>query len=278
MDWSIKEVKFIVEDYFAMLKKELADQSYSKTGHRKSILPFLNNRSDGSVEFKHQNISAVLIEMGLPFIKGYKPKFNYQQLLINEITEYLENNQSILEFEFEQFAKEAGIINNQDKFDFQHFLSEEPVVVSNISEKPPLFKPIKINYLEREQNNKTLGEEGERLIFEYERWRLIQDGKNNLADKIEWISKEQGDGAGFDILSKNSNGTDRYIEVKTTKLSKETPIYLTANELSFAALKENKFFLYRIFNFKSTPKFFLRNGRYESFSVLKPETYKAYFS
>ena len=277
MDWSKKEVKLIVEDYFAMLKKELADQVYSKTSHRKSILPFLNDRSGGSVEFKHQNISAVLIEMGLPFVRGYKPKFNYQQLLIKEITDYLENNQPIIEHEFEQFARESGIINNQDKFDFQHFISEEPVI-SKISDRPPLFKPIKTNYIEREQNNITLGEEGERLIIEYEKWRLIQEGKDNLVDKIEWISKEHGDGSGFDILSKNKNGTDRYIEVKTTKLSKETPIYLTANELSFAALKERSFFLYRVFNFKLKPQFFLRNGNYESFSVIKPETYKAYFS
>ena len=277
MDWSKKEVRLIVEDYFTMLKKELADQTYSKTDHRKSILPFLNDRSGGSVEFKHQNISAVLSEMGLPFVRGYKPKFNYQQLLIKEITDYLENNQSIIEYEFEQFAKESGIINDQDKFDFQHFISEEPVI-SKVGDKPPLFKPIKTNYIEREQNNIKLGEEGERLIIEYEKWRLIHEGKDNLVDKIEWISKEQGDGAGFDILSKNKNGTDRYIEVKTTKLSKETPIYLTANELNFATLKEKNFFLYRIFNFKLKPQFFLRNGNYESFSVIKPETYKAYFS
>ncbi len=276
MDWSAKEVKLIVEDYFAMLKKELADQPYNKTKHRKTILPFLNNRKEGAVEFKHQNISAVLMEMGLPFVRGYKPMSNYQQLLIKGITDYLENNQSILEFEFEHFAKETGIINNQDKVNFHHFLSEEPVE-SKISDKPPLFRPIKTNYLEKEQNNKTLGNEGEKLIMDYERWRLIQSGKERLANKIEWISKDQGDGAGFDILSKNDNGTDRYIEVKTTKLSKETPIFLTANELSFSRLKKNNFFLYRVFNFKSSPKVFLRNGSYENFSILKPETYKAYF-
>jgi hypothetical protein len=277
MDWSATEVKIIVDDYFAMLMKELIDQAYSKTNHRKSILPYLNSRSEGSIEFKHQNISAVLIEMGLPFLRGYKPKFNYQQLLIKEITDHLEKNQPLLEVEFEQFAKESGTINEQDSFDFQHFLSDEPVH-SMIGGNHPLFKPIKINFLEREQNNMALGEKGERLIIEYEKWRLIQEGKDSLADKIEWVSKEQGDGTGFDILSKNANGTDRYIEVKTTKLSKETPIYLTSNELSFAAYREKDFFLYRVFNFNSSPKFFLRNGRYESFSILKPETYKAYFS
>ncbi len=277
MDWSAKEVQLIVEDYFSMLKMELADKPYNKTYHRNTIVPFLNNRSDGSVEFKHQNISAVLMEMGLPFVKGYKPRFNYQQLLVKAVTDYLGNNQSVLEYEFEQFAREVGVINEIDKFDFTHFLSEEPVVTP-MNESPPIFKPIKINYLEREQNNMTLGEAGEKLILEYERWRLIEAGKNNLADTIEWISKEQGDGAGFDILSKNDNGTDRYIEVKTTKLSRETPVYLTANELMFASLKKNNFFLYRVFNFKTKPRFFQRTGEYGDYCILSPETYKAYFS
>ena len=127
------------------------------------------------------------------------------------------------------------------------------------------------------QNNRLLGEAGEDLILKYEKWRLIEAGKMSLADKIEWVSKEQGDGAGFDILSKNTNGTDRYIEVKTTKLSKETPIYLSRTELSFATLKQKDFFLYRVFNFDTSPQFFVKNGKYESFCQLQPQTFKGYF-
>ena len=92
-------------------------------------------------------------------------------------------------------------------------------------------RPIKINYLEREQGNQKLGEFGEDLVIKYEKWKLIKLGRTNLAEKVEWISKEEGDGAGFDILSKNLNGTDKYIEVKTTKLGKETPF--SSQETSF---------------------------------------------
>lgn len=277
MDWSDNEVELTVADYFSMLKEELIDHEYSKSHHRKALLPLLNNRSETSIEFKHRNISAVLIEMGLPFIRGYKPLFNYQQLLIHAIKNYLENNQSIIQFEFEQFANEAGAIKSSNDFDFLHFLSEDPVI-SKIKNTPPIFKPIKTNYLEKEQNNSKLGEAGEKLIVEYERWRLTQVGKENLANKVEWVSKIYGDGAGFDILSKNADGSDRYIEVKTTKLAKETPIFLTETELSFAALKGDSFYLYRVFDFKKTPKFFFRNGGYEKFAIIKPESYKAYFT
>jgi hypothetical protein len=41
------------------------------------------------VEFKHQNISAVLEELGLPWIPGYKPKRNYQRALLDGIDRYL---------------------------------------------------------------------------------------------------------------------------------------------------------------------------------------------
>ena len=46
------------------------------------LKPLLQGRSDPSIERKHQNISAVLLEMGLPFIDGYKPLRNYQRPLL----------------------------------------------------------------------------------------------------------------------------------------------------------------------------------------------------
>ena len=97
-DWSKDEVRKIVEDYFNMLHHELNYSAYNKTEHRRSLLPILNNRSEGSVEFKHQNISAALINMGLPFIKGYKPRFNYQkQLLEKVIADFVMKNRRPLE-------------------------------------------------------------------------------------------------------------------------------------------------------------------------------------
>ena len=141
----------------------------------------------------------------------------------------------------------------------------------------PSYKPIKTNFLEKEQNNRNLGEQGEALIIEFEKWRLQKAGKDNLADKIEWVSKDLGDGTGFDILSKNNNGTDRYIEVKTTKLTKETPIYFSRNEWMFAQLKERDFFLYRVFNFAENPQLFIKQGQYENFCKLQPQSFKGYF-
>lgn len=273
-DWTKEEVILIVADYFEMLNFELSHKSYNKSEHRRRLKKFLNDR-DNSIEFKHQNISGVLAKMGLPFIKGYKPLFNYQQLLEDEVIQFLATNKSSLENEFKTFSDEYTS-SPITKINFDKILETGPRK-SKLKKREPSFLPIKINYLAKEQNNRLLGEKGEQLVIEYEKWRLSDSGKQNLADKIEWVSKNRGDGLGYDILSKNNNGTDRYIEVKTTKLSKETPIYLSNNELAFASIKAKDFYLYRLFNFIEKPQLFIKHGNYEKFCQLKPQSYKGFF-
>lgn len=86
-DWSPDEVDAIVRDYFDMLMMELRGQHYVKAHHRRALLPLLDRRSEGSVEMKHCNISAVLRDSDLPFIDGYKPRPNLQQMLRDRVTQ-----------------------------------------------------------------------------------------------------------------------------------------------------------------------------------------------
>jgi len=72
-DWSHVEVDATVADYFEMLRLELLGEPYNKSEHRRRLLPHLKGRTQASIELKHANISAVLFEMGIPFIDGYKP-------------------------------------------------------------------------------------------------------------------------------------------------------------------------------------------------------------
>jgi len=106
--WSNIEVELIVADYFKMLSNELKGEAYSKATHRRAMLPLLANRSDGSVEFKHQNISAVLVNLGQPYIKGYLPRFNYQKILEDKVIEYLTLKPAI-EKQFKVFADKLDI-------------------------------------------------------------------------------------------------------------------------------------------------------------------------
>ncbi len=62
--WTQREIEEIVHDYMQMLVCELNGQSFNKSKHRKALAERLIGRSKGSIEFKHQNISAVLRDLG----------------------------------------------------------------------------------------------------------------------------------------------------------------------------------------------------------------------
>lgn len=276
-DWTDTEVALIVADYFDMLKDELRGQPINKTCHRTALIPLLNNRSNGSVEFKHQNISAVLTEMGYPFIKGYKPRFNFQRTrLVNAVDNYIRTDKQIeplfLEFSDAAFS---GFLN---RVEFSSWVVQPPDVKQESYKGIIDRRPIRINFLEREQANRNLGLQGENLVFEYEQLSLKNAGKESLADQVEWVSRDLGDGLGFDILSKNHNGTDKYIEVKTTKLGKEAPFYFSANEYDFSVAHERDFYLYRVFSFNNDPKLFKLQGRYDAFCHIKPQQFVGKFS
>lgn len=54
-----------------MLADDIVGRPYNKAEHHRGLLPLLNSRSEGSVEFKHQNIRAVLKGLGEDWIPGY---------------------------------------------------------------------------------------------------------------------------------------------------------------------------------------------------------------
>ncbi len=88
-DWSIDEVRAIVRDYLDMLRAESNGENYVKAHHRRELLKLLNGRSEGAIERKHQNISAVLLKHGYAYINGYKPLSEFQGLLEEVVLEEL---------------------------------------------------------------------------------------------------------------------------------------------------------------------------------------------
>jgi len=274
-DWSDEEVELIIADYFSMLTKELKSIKVNKTKYRQLLIPQLNKRSESAIEFKHQNISAVLVEMGLPFIKGYIPLYNFQRSkLVMKVSEYLQLNLNI-ENTFEDFSSHVPVITSAT--DFDSLIVAAPEKKKKFEQFDIPRKPVKINYLEREQNNRKLGLRGEEIAIQYERYLLLKAGKAALSEKIEWVSKDLGDGLGFDILSKNMNGTDKYIEVKTTKLGKEAPFFFSSNEYKFSLENTANYHLYRIFDFNEKPKMFTLKGTFDDFCHVEPVQFRGKF-
>ena len=274
-DWTREEVELIVSEYFEMLSKEQSGISFNKSEVRRRILPWLKNRSDGSIEFKNRNISAVLARSGQSYIRGYVPAYNYQRQLLEDVVfSYIRQKQEV-ETAFKLFAEYAP---TPKALVFDQMLEEMPKMEPVLQEPELVYRsPVKVKYLELEQANHSVGQTGETIALAYERWRLVQAGKESLADKIEWVSQKQGDGLGFDILSRNNKGTDRYIEVKSTKLTKEAPFYFSSLEYDFSKRTSSNFFLYRVFNLKADPKLFIANGAYDDFCNISPTRFKGSF-
>src|SRR5437588_12589149 len=71
----------------------------------------------------------------------------------------------------------------------------------------------KFDPVERDHRNRVLGNAGEGFVVDLERRQLTEAARPDLARKVRWISAEDGDGAGYDVLSFNQAGNERLIEV-----------------------------------------------------------------
>ena len=259
-----------------MLEKELRGVPYSKTAHRRALQPLLTNRSLGSIERKHQNISAVLIEARFPYIRGYKPLSQYQGLLDDVVLEHLEEDAvlSQLALNFAEAPVEAPRVSN-----VLGLMTKVPSILESVRSALTTHvqrrQARRIDYLAREARNRTLGMRGENLVISYERARLSSLGLDKLADRVEHVSMTRGDGLGYDVLSFSTEGRDRFIEVKTTQLGALTPFFVTSSELTFSAEHPTEYSLYRVYEFSSDPRMFSLEGRVEETCRITPAQYSA---
>ena len=106
------------------------------------------------------------------------------------------------------------------------------------------------DYADRDARNRALGLNGELLVLEFERKHLNTIGRKDLADMVRHVSVQEGDGAGYDILSFDDQGRKKYIEVKATRGGLDTDFFISPNELAFARSKDTQFSIYRVYDFK----------------------------
>lgn len=277
IDWTDAENEAIVADYFAMMLKGLRGEPVNKAEHNRNLRQaFLPTRSAGSVEFKHQNISAVLFQLGYDYLDGYRPRFNIQGSLRD--------------------AVEAQVAARPELEALISKLVEEPASPRRVSESgltlvdaPPPSEhakavhewrtrersPRKVDFAEIEARNRSLGLAGEKAVLEFEHKRLWDSGHRSLAERIEHVSVKRGDGLGYDVLSFEASGQERLIEVKTTRLAEMTPFFVSRNELNVSESREAEYHLYRLYRFDQEPKVFVLKGSLTTTCRLDPQVYRA---
>lgn len=261
-----------------MLNLQLSGQPYNKSEHRRALQQKLSQRSEGAIELKHQNISAVLIELRQPWIHGYKPMANYQSLLQEIVEARLQRDNLYDQIATAAVERPAAVPRHAG---FDQLLVDAPSV-GRIRQKgsggrTPFSRGVKKDYLSLECRNRSLGRAGEQFVVEYEKYRLRQIGAEKLAESVEHVSETKGDGLGFDVRSFESSGKDRLIEVKTTSFGREAPFFVSRNELARSKSDEDKFYLYRLFEFREQPRMFSLKGAINAHCVLDPMSYLATF-
>jgi hypothetical protein len=266
-DWDSDELDAIVADYFAMLMAELVGESYVKAKHSKALIERIG-RPHGSVEFKHQNISAVLDHLGMPWIRGYKPRRNFQSAIFDAIDRYLSGHPSVIEILASppsQPASAAGI-----------FVPPPPMTPERVPARLERLVQ-KFDPVERDHRNRSLGRAGEEFVIGVEQRRLCGAKRPDLARKIRWISAEEGDGAGYDVLSFEPNGRERLLEIKTTNGSARTPFFLSRTEREIASERPADWRIYRVHLFSTEPRIFSIAPPLEEWVHLSPESWRASF-
>lgn len=275
-DWSQQEVEIIVEDYLGMLALELRGKDYNKAERNRELQKLLPARTRGSIEFKHANISAVMIELGYPYVDGYKPRSNFQGLL-QEVVEQRVYARPELAATVAQLI-EQPVAKPTSIGDILTILVEPPAPAKKkdaLYEKPSVRRPMpKRNYLEKEGRNQTLGRAGEELVLEFEHERLWRAGHKTLAERIEHVSKKD-DGYGFDILSFETDGRERLVEVKTTRFGALTPFFASKNEVEVSDERSTEYHVYRLFDFSKSPRLFMLGGSMRSSCSLEAVQFRA---
>jgi len=257
--WGVNELEAVIRNYFAMLE----DASISR-------LQLMDLRSSEEIDSLLCEISHVLASSGAPYLDHYTPTEGAGPPVALAVTAYVESVDAM-----------AAELSGEPLLD----MVVEPITESLDSLIEPAPAPVQsspkgagvigiarfgTDYARRDAENRSLGHAGEQFVFSYEQLRLEEEGRPDLAAKVEWVAKTKGDGLGYDILSFSNDGSSRYIEVKTTNGSNTTPYYVTRNEVSVSSRLSASYYLYRVFAFTTRRRMYILPRAFEESSHLTP--------
>lgn len=270
--WTNEENDAVVAAWFAMLMDDLARRRVNKAEQNRALQD-QTGRSRGSVEFKLCNVSAAARAFGLPNLRGYQPRFNFQMALAEAVSRWLARHP-------DWDAPTRALADR--------VMAEPPPlyvgVTPTLRNAPP---PDELEQMQaiarrfdvagRDERNRALGYSGEERVLRHEHASLSHAGRDDLARKVRWVSQEDGDGAGYYIRSFTPDGAERLIEVKTTNGWERTPFYITRNEFEVAEARPDAWCLFRLHDFAREPRAFELCPPLEAHVSLIAESYRASF-
>ena len=270
--WNRDEIDVLVEAYMAMRRAEFLGQHLVKASVVRDLRQLLQARSERSIEYKLQNVSAVLDENNEVWISGYKPATHYQREFATATLEALGRGHRMREVA-EDYASSPIVAPSRVR------LATGDVEVAVPTPNGRATNPSRVNLTVgpigalHDFQNRRLGKAGEAWVVDLEREKLERLGRRDLAKDVIWVSQDRGDGAGYDVASYRLDGSELHIEVKTTNMGVRTPFYITRWELEVSSRERDLYALYRVFGFSRDPKVYVLNGSVEEVARVEPKVF-----
>ncbi|MGM4962992.1 DUF3883 domain-containing protein [Tardiphaga sp. 1201_B9_N1_1] len=254
-DWTTAQIAVVVANYFMLMLQERAGTKFNKAELYRRLSPEVG-RSVKSVEWKLRNVSAVLEKIGIAWLPGLAPAHNHQDALIQAVGAQLGLHPEIL--------KDPSSLKPRFTSAGEPVLVDPPAALNSDADgHPPALVRLAEKYdpAERDEFNRNLGRAGEQMVMDFERRRLSQAGREDLARDVRWVSEDEGDHLGYDIRSFDRAGRESLIEVKTTNGPARTRFWLSRNQCDVAANNQETYRIRRVYHF--------RNG-VEMFDIVPP--------
>jgi hypothetical protein len=133
------------------------------------------------------------------------------------------------------------------------------------------------NIQSQEKLNMVIGDMGEEAVANYEKKQFQKSGRNHLAERVEIVSKTIGDGLGYDVLSFDQYGNEKFIEVKTTRSDSSTANFsFTRGELNFLTRNPDTAFVYCVFGVnQNNPRLKIYSAKQFLNKSFEPVEYRA---
>ncbi|MDQ0733094.1 hypothetical protein QFZ57_003888 [Arthrobacter sp. B1I2] len=245
--WTEEEVIATVSKYFDMLVMDVQGQTFVKAVIYREMSARFTSRNVNSIERKMSNISAVLVALGYPHLRGLAPLPNYQRSLVESVLGELTRRKSL------DAILETALFDDAPlgPVDIVREANRPPEIITDLLHGQKMARPFKRDYLALEAANRSLGLAGELAVARREQSFLHSIGRTKLADRVEHVAQTKGDGLGYDVLSFDPAGREKWIEVKTTKYAIDVPFFVTRGEVRVSRASPEHYHLYRLFGFGS---------------------------
>lgn len=260
-----KDQKFtaLFEHYLTMLQAATQGEVLHQAQHINELIHAFPDLDKHDVRDHYRQISSVLRYCGLPFLDIYPPDTAPNHDLRERLGRF-----------FHHYEEHLSAIWFDDDAIRNRTVPDELLDVQGAWAPPPLNLNFKVDgflggharfpalggFQLRETRRDTLHRAGLRFVLAFERTRLKRLQQNELANNIRAFDADAARRHGYDIVSFEASGRERYIAVSTTQYSRQFPFLVAPRTLVASAKYTKQFFYYRVFSFCVDAKLYMLQG------------------